>query len=173
LGIPFTTGLLLGIGETSTDWQESLAAIAEVHHQWGHIQEVILQPYSPGEQEQLAATGAMGFDLQQLPKVVALARKILPESITLQIPPNLVDQPEILLACLAAGARDLGGLVPHDHVNPNYAHLPQAQLQQVLQAQGWQLSPRLPVYPHLQRLLSPKLQEQILSCKGKSSLSIS
>jgi FO synthase subunit 1 len=173
LGIPFTTGLLLGIGETGTDWQESLGAIAEIHHQWGHIQEVILQPYSPGEQDQLAATGATGFDLSQLPKLVALARQLLPESITLQIPPNLVDQPEILLACLEAGARDLGGLVPHDHVNPNYAHLPQAQLQQVLQAQGWQLSPRLPVYPHLQWLLSPELQEQILSCKGKSSLSIS
>jgi 7,8-didemethyl-8-hydroxy-5-deazariboflavin synthase len=178
LGIPFTTGLLLGIGETGTDWQESLGAIAEIHYQWGHIQEVILQPYSPGEQDQLAATGATGFDLPQLPKLVALARQILPESITLQIPPNLVNQPEILLACLEAGARDLGGLVPHDHVNPNYAHLPLAQLQQVLQEQGWQLSPRLPVYPHLQRLLSSELQEQIQSCKvqsckGKSSLSIS
>jgi 7,8-didemethyl-8-hydroxy-5-deazariboflavin synthase len=161
LGIPFTTGVLLGIGETAQDWQVSFEAIAQIQQQWGHIQEVILQPYSPGEQEELAQRGGTGFDLAQLPAVVALARQLLPDSITLQIPANLVSQPEILIACLEAGARDLGGIVPYDHVNPSYAHLPLAQLQQLLVQQGWQLEPRLPVYPHLDGRLPPKLRQQV------------
>jgi 7,8-didemethyl-8-hydroxy-5-deazariboflavin synthase len=159
LGIPFTTGVLLGIGETGQDWQASFEAIAQIQQQWRHIQEVILQPYSPGEQEALAQQGGQGFDVTKLPAVVALARQILPASITLQIPPNLVNQPDILLACLEAGARDLGGLVPHDHVNPSYAHLPLVRLKQLLAQSGWQLAPRLPVYPHLESLLPQQLQQ--------------
>lgn len=54
LGIPFTTGLLLGIGEEPQDWAETLTAIAECHRRWGHIQEVILQPHSPGQQQEAA-----------------------------------------------------------------------------------------------------------------------
>jgi 7,8-didemethyl-8-hydroxy-5-deazariboflavin synthase len=167
LGIPFTTGMLLGIGETEADWQTSLDAIADLHHQWGHIQEVILQPYSPGEQEQLANQGGAGFNLAQLPRVVSLARQKLPDSITLQIPPNLVSQPEILLACLEAGARDLGGLVPHDHVNPSYEHLPLTQLQQVLESKEWALLPRLPVYPQLEGVLPPVLQQHAQGWRTK------
>jgi 7,8-didemethyl-8-hydroxy-5-deazariboflavin synthase len=170
LRVPFTTGVLLGIGETAQDWQVSFEAIAHTQQQWGHIQEVILQPYSPGEQEALAQQGGQGFDVTKLPAVVALARQILPASITLQIPPNLVNQPDILLACLQAGARDLGGLVPHDHVNPNYAHLPLARLQQLLAQQSWQLAPRLPVYPHLESRLPQQLQQQIQTLRQKSSL---
>jgi 7,8-didemethyl-8-hydroxy-5-deazariboflavin synthase len=170
LRVPFTTGVLLGIGETAQDWQVSFEAIAQLQQQWGHIQEVILQPYSPGEQEALAQQGGQGFDVTKLPAVVALARQILPASITLQIPPNLVNQPDILLACLQAGARDLGGLVPHDHVNPNYAHLPLARLQQLLAQQSWQLAPRLPVYPHLESRLPQQLQQQIQTLRQKSSL---
>jgi FO synthase subunit 1 len=164
LGIPFTTGLLLGIGETEADWQTSLQAIATIHHQWRHIQEVILQPYSPGQQESWQGAG---FDLRQLPHVVSMARSILPADITLQIPPNLVIQPQILLDCLTAGARDLGGIVPHDHVNPDYAHAPLSQLQQVLENQGWSLQPRLPVYPHLVSRLPANLQRHLTQRNNK------
>jgi 7,8-didemethyl-8-hydroxy-5-deazariboflavin synthase len=144
LQIPFTTGILLGLGETETDWCESLAAIAQVQAQFGHIQECILQPYSSGRQEDW---GGAGFDLGQLPRVVTIARQILPDSIAIQIPPNLVTQPQILLDCLAAGARDLGGISPVDEVNPDYPHPTVSGLRSVLAPAGWQLVERLPVYP--------------------------
>ncbi len=144
LKIPFTTGLLLGIGEAETDWQISLQAIADIHDRWGHIQEVILQPYSPGRQESFAS---LGFDIAKLPHVIELARQILPIDITIQIPPNLIPNPNLLLACLTAGARDLGGIVPRDEVNPDYHHLQLSELTQLLASAGWELRPRLPVYP--------------------------
>jgi len=144
LGIPFTTGILLGLGETSSDWIESLEIIANVHLQYGHLQECILQPYSPGGQETLNETG---FDLQQLPDVVTLARRILPSSITIQVPPNLIELPHVLLDCLQAGARDLGGISPIDEVNPDYPHPTAEKLRQILNPAGWSLEARLPVYP--------------------------
>lgn len=144
LGIPFTTGLLLGIGETMQDRIHSLATIAQVHQTWGHIQEVILQPHSPGGRQLFSGAAC---DSETFIETVALAREILPETITLQVPPNLIQTPAVLRACLAAGARDLGGIVPRDEVNPDYGHLSLDQLTQQLDRWGWQLVPRLPVYP--------------------------
>jgi 7,8-didemethyl-8-hydroxy-5-deazariboflavin synthase len=150
LKIPFTTGLLLGIGESETDWEISLNAIADIHLRWGHIQEVILQPYSPGSQESLAK---LGFDITKLPQVIQLARQILPSDITIQIPPNLIPDSNLLLACLTAGARDLGGIVPKDEVNPDYHHLQLSELTALLANAGWELRPRLPVYPDFLKAL--------------------
>ena len=155
LGIPFTTGLLLGIGETTADRWETLAAIAEIHQRWGHIQEVILQPHSPGQQQAFAG---VSFDLRRFPAIVAKAREILPPAIAIQIPPNLVGEPEILVDCLVAGARDLGGISIRDEVNPDYPHPQIESLRQILEPRGWQLHPRLPVYPQYQNWLSPSLQ---------------
>lgn len=144
LRIPFTTGLLLGLGETSAERLDGLETIAAVHDRWGHIQEVILQPYRPGSTQ----TGsAPGLDLEDLPAIVTQARQILPPDITLQIPPNLVGLNDRLLRCLEAGARDLGGLVPIDEVNPDYHHASIAELTDFLAREGWKLDPRLPVYP--------------------------
>jgi 7,8-didemethyl-8-hydroxy-5-deazariboflavin synthase len=159
LGIPFTTGLLLGIGETPEDWQITLNAIAQIHRRWGHIQEVILQPHSPGDRQH---SQGKAFDLSRLPEVVTLARQILPSEIALQIPPNLVQQPDILLACLEAGARDLGGIGPRDEVNPNYPHPHYHALKQILQSAGWQLTERLPVYPQFDRALPINLQRRVM-----------
>ncbi len=161
LQIPFTTGLLLGIGETPEDWWETLDAIAQLHSRYGHIQEVILQPHSPGSQQTFEAEG---FDLNQLPEVITRAREILPSDITIQIPPNLVidrggHQQQIpLLACLQAGARDLGGIGPKDEVNPDYPHPDAEQLKEILAPAGWELVPRLPVYPQYTSWLSPRLR---------------
>lgn len=155
LQIPFTTGLLLGIGETEADWWETLKAIAHLHQHRGHIQEVILQPYSLGSQQ---TWDAPGFDIQQLPRVIARAREILPVDITLQIPPNLVHEPSLLLACLEAGARDLGGIGPKDEVNPDYPHPQYQRLVEILEPAGWQLVPRLPVYPQYDSWLPEQLQ---------------
>ncbi len=153
LKIPFTTGLLLGIEETVADWRETLEAVAHIHQRYGHIQEVILQPHSPGSQQELATPG---FDLQQLPKAISIAREILPPDIAIQIPPNLVVYPSLLLACLEAGARDLGGIGIKDEVNPDYPHLHSQHLADILDS--WQLVPRLPVYPQYQKWLTGDLQ---------------
>lgn len=153
LRIPFTTGLLLGIGETEPDWIASLQAIAQIHHRWGHIQEVILQPHSPGQQQTWQGEA---FPSPKLVRAVTLAREILPDAITLQIPPNLVTPPE-LLQCLAAGARDLGGIGPKDEVNPDYPHPRDNALAELLHHQGWRLVPRLPVYPQYDSWLSDRL----------------
>lgn len=155
LQIPFTTGLLLGIGECQRDSISTLEAIAESHARWHHIQEVILQPYSPGTQQ---AWDAPGFPVEELPRMIAEARRYLPSEITLQIPPNLVGYPDLLLACLEAGARDLGGICPRDEVNPDYAHPHLDDLQHLLYEQGWLLQPRLPIYPQYEDWLLPHLK---------------
>ncbi|MEC4806205.1 MAG: 7,8-didemethyl-8-hydroxy-5-deazariboflavin synthase subunit CofG [Jaaginema sp. PMC 1079.18] len=157
LRIPWTTGLLLGIGETQQDREATLKAIAQLHQTWGHIQEVILQPHSPGSQQDYFA-GTLSRD--RLLEIIRLARSILPPEITLQIPPNLVAEPTYLLACLEAGARDLGGISPKDEVNPDYPHPTPQKLEHILRGTSWQLTPRLPVYPQYYDWLSPKIQKQ-------------
>ncbi|MBD1889749.1 7,8-didemethyl-8-hydroxy-5-deazariboflavin synthase subunit CofG [Coleofasciculus sp. FACHB-SPT9] len=158
LRIPFTTGLLLGIGETEQDWWETLEAIALLHQRYNHIQEVILQPHSPGTQQTFDAPP---FDPHQLPEVIAKARQILPPDITIQIPPNLVTDSSWLLACVEAGARDLGGIGPKDEVNPDYPHPQYQQLKEILEPAGWELVPRLPVYPQYDDWLSDRLQSAV------------
>jgi FO synthase subunit 1 len=158
LRIPFTTGLLLGIGETQEDWWETMDAIAQLHSCYGHIQEVILQPHSPGSQQ---SWDAPAFDPHQLPEVIAKARQILPSDITIQIPPNLIPEPNWLRACLDAGARDLGGIGPKDEVNPDYPHPHYQVLAEILEPAGWELVPRLPVYSQYDSWLPPRLQAAV------------
>lgn len=158
LKIPFTTGLLLGIGESINDRLETLRAIAQLHQRFGHIQEVILQPYSPGRQEQW---GSSACSPTEFVEVVAIAHQILPADIAIQIPPNLVHSPQILLACLEAGARDLGGIGPWDEVNPDYPHPLHTELKTYLTDAGWELGRRLPVYPQYDEWVSPPLKTAI------------
>lgn len=155
LNIPFTTGLLLGIGETEQDSWDTLEAISQLHKSYKNIQEVILQPHSPGSQQSFDAAP---FNPHQLPQVIAKARQILPADITIQIPPNLVKDQQWLLACIEAGARDLGGISPKDEVNPDYPHIQEHELRQILQPGDWELVPRLPVYPQFDGWLSGELE---------------
>lgn len=164
LKIPFTTGVLLGIGETPSDIAESLKAIAIIQRRWGHIQEVILQPHSVGSQQK---SKIPNFDSNQLPRIIAQAKKILPENISIQIPPNLVAEPNFLLECLAAGATDLGGIGPKDEVNPDYPHPTYQSLAAILHPAGWRLKPRLAVYPQYYSWLSPTLQKAIITKKNR------
>jgi FO synthase subunit 1 len=156
--IPFTTGLLIGLGETPEDWHETLVTIAQVQARWGHIQEVIIQPFSPSPQ---FPTELPGVSPEQLLAAVTLARRLLPESIAIQIPPNLIETPDLLRACLDAGARDLGGIGPVDVINPDYPHDQLEQLRSHLADWGYQLQPRLPIYPAYDHWLSPTLQEPV------------
>jgi FO synthase subunit 1 len=168
LKIPFTTGLLLGIGETSEDMKETLNAITMIHKRWGHIQEVILQPHSLGSQQ---IDPRNSFNLEKLPEVIAIAHSILPADITLQIPPNLVTHPDILLACLEAGARDLGGIGPRDEVNPDYPQDQDQTLQTILAPNGWELVRRLPVYPQYDPWVCPDLQGLLTKWRKKLAIS--
>jgi FO synthase subunit 1 len=158
LRIPFTTGILLGIGETEEDCWDSLKAIAEIQQNYGHIQEVILQPHSVGSKQGFQGSE---FSISQLPQIIAKARDILPSSITLQIPPNLIPDASCLLDCLEAGARDLGGIGPVDEVNPDYAHLHHQKLVNILKKNNWELVPRLPIYPQYYHWLSSELRIKV------------
>ena len=158
LKIPFTTGLLLGIGETEQDWWDTLAAISQLHQSYKNIQEVILQPHSPGSQQSFDFPP---FNPHQLPQVIAQARQILPADITIQIPPNLVKDQQWLLACIEAGARDLGGISPKDEVNPDYPHIQEKELRKILEPAGWDLVARLPIYPQFDQWLSGELKVNV------------
>jgi len=119
---------------------------------------VILQPHSPGTVQTLDAPP---FNPHKLPQVIAKAREILPADITIQIPPNLVKDENWLLACIAAGARDLGGISPKDEVNPDYPHLQEQELRNILETGGWKLVPRLPVYPQFDHWLDAGLLQKV------------
>jgi FO synthase subunit 1 len=141
LKIPFTTGLLLGIGETETDREESLQAIAALHKKYGHIQEVIIQNFCPKEGTEMAAYPGAGFEV--LRDTLILASGILPEDVSVQIPPNLADASQLL----SYGVTDLGGVSPVtiDYINPEHPWPALDSLREI--AGGRTLRERLCVYP--------------------------
>lgn len=165
LGIPFTTGLLLGLGETESDWVDSLRAIAAIHARYGHIQEVILQPHSPGQRQHRPGIALAEADLV---RAVRLACDHLPPQIAIQIPPNLVSR-RGLLDCLESGAEDLGGISPMDEVNPDYDHPTPDSLAAAIAPAGWQLQPRLPVYPQYDRWLPASMRSLVQNWRQKLS----
>jgi FO synthase len=144
LGIPFTTGILVGIGETPADRLAALEAIALSHERWGHVQEVIVQNFlpKPGTSMHHAEPCPLDDHLQ----AVALARLVLPADVHVQAPPNLADDFGMLLD---AGIDDWGGVSPvtADHVNPERPWPALDRLRGVTEARGFALAPRLTVYP--------------------------
>ncbi|MGK2229986.1 MAG: FO synthase subunit 1 [Methanobacteriota archaeon] len=141
-GVPYTTGILVGIGETRRDRAESLLAIRELHREYGHVQEVIVQNVVPNERSGFArpSTGTVR-------ETVAMARSALPDDVEVQVPPNLTDD---LPSLVRAGAGDLGGVSPltDDHINPDYDWPAVERLRAVADEAGSELEERLPVYPH-------------------------
>jgi FO synthase len=170
LKIPFTSGLLVGIGETEEERVAGLEALAAVHAEHGHLQEVILQNYVPhrryhGEEpaaiasaaaERFWRTGlseaphrdlpawATPVSVEDMRRLVAEARRLLP-GVGIQVPPNLADWwPELV----AAGAGDLGGLSANgDHISPEHPFPSPHQVRKRLAADGVALTERLCVYP--------------------------
>jgi FO synthase subunit 1 len=139
LAVPFTTGILVGIGETPRDRAESLLAIRTLHERYGHVQEVIVQPVV--ENDRWRGGEPSMADLRH---AVAMARAALPETVSVQVPPNLAPARE-LLDC---GIDDLGGVSPvtDDHINPDYAWPALEELRSIADDAGVPLRERLPVY---------------------------
>jgi FO synthase subunit 1 len=169
LRIPFTTGLLLGIGETMADREDSLLVIRDLHKRYGHIQEIIIQNFCPKPGTPMAHHPVPGTD--EICTTIRMARDILPKGIAIQIPPNLIDA-SALISC---GVDDLGGVSPLtiDYVNPEH---PWPAIEELKKIVGdAQLCERLCIYPqyikkgwyhpHLQPLINRLAQ----TVKARSS----
>ncbi|HUN77361.1 MAG TPA: 5-amino-6-(D-ribitylamino)uracil--L-tyrosine 4-hydroxyphenyl transferase CofH [Solirubrobacteraceae bacterium] len=171
LRIPFTSGILVGIGESEEERVASLEAIAELHARHGHIQEVILQNFVPHqryygrEPAEIADAAARAYwrtgladgrpelplpdwacavSIEDMRRLIAETRRLMPD-VGIQVPPNLADWwPELV----AAGATDLGGLSANgDHISPEHPFPSPHQVRRRLQAEGVALTERLCVYP--------------------------
>jgi len=170
LKIPFTTGILVGIGETPEDRVDALRALAQVHAEYGHIQEVILQNFVPHDSyygqepadiadeaaRRYWSTGigdqpskdlpdwATPVTISEMEELVRVTGELMPD-VGIQIPPNLADWwPQLV----AAGATDLGGLSANgDHISPEHPFPSPHQVRKTLQPLGYALTERLCVYP--------------------------
>lgn len=144
LGVPFTTGILIGIGETHEERVDSLLAIKHLHQQYGHIQEVIIQNFRAKPDIPMADSPEP--DTDDLLRTIAVARLLL-RDVNIQAPPNLTEDHYERL--LQGGIDDWGGVSPltPDYINPEapWPHL--ADLKRRTEAAGQQLRQRLPVYP--------------------------
>ena len=142
--IPFTTGLLIGIGETEEDHIQSLYEIGRLHEKYGHIQEVILQNYTPNVGHPTSGT-LKPPSKEDMKKIVLIANDILPPDISLQVPPNLIPPTELIKYRVT----DLGGISPItiDYINPQSAWPKIEELTALLKSGGYELKERLPIYP--------------------------
>lgn len=164
LQVPFTTGILFGIGETRAERIDSLLAIDALHRRHGHIQEVIVQNFRAKEETGMAR--APEPDADDMLWTVAMARIVLGPGMNIQAPPNL--SPALLGGLIAAGINDWGGVSPvtPDHVNPEAPWPAIERLSAATAAFGKCLTERLAIYPeHVrepQRWIDPALQTPVL-----------
>lgn len=163
LQIPFTTGILVGIGEDLDDRINSLLSIAESHEKYGHIQEVIIQNFLPKVGTPMA--DFLPPTEEEMMQTVLIASEILPHDITIQVAPNLID-PYLLIQC---GAKDLGGISPTtiDWINPEATWPDLSRLRQMVK--DIPLRERLPIYPEYIKKgwYSDQIKELILSLSDK------
>ncbi len=142
--IPFTTGILIGIGETRRERVESILAIRDSHLAYGHIQEVIVQSFRarPGIPMHTAPEPTD----DEVAHAIAVARLVLPPDVGVQAPPNL--NPDATAMLLASGINDFGGISPvtKDFINPHHPWPHLGELADLLAREGYTLAPRLPVY---------------------------
>ena len=164
LEIPFTTGILIGIGESRADRVASLEAISKLHRDYGHIQEVIIQPLDPKPGTPLASSKRPRTS--EVEDTVRVARRILPQDVAIQVPPNLIDHRSLV----RAGANDLGGISPvtPDWINPEH---PWPEMDE-LRMEGYSLRERLPVYPRyiLQGWYGRKTERLVNALAGPDGL---
>ena len=160
LSVPFTTGILVGIGETHEDRIYSLEVIDELHENYGHIQEVIIQNFQPKRGTEMEDWNPPSP--QEMLETVKVARNILNKDITIQIPPNLVED---VYPFLKAGARDLGGISDFtDFINPEHPFPSIEKIKKQLK-NDFILRERLPIYPeYIKRGWFEKEISDLINC---------
>ena len=171
--IPFTTGILVGIGETLRDRAESLLAIREAADAGGHVQETIVQNFRA--KPRTAMRGAADAELEEYLAAVATARIVMGPNARIQVPPNLSD-PEEFALLVRAGADDWGGVSPltADHVNPERPWPQIEELARLTAAAGFELRERLTAHPEYvlaaDEWIDPGLHEAVAALAGADGL---
>jgi FO synthase len=161
LGIPFTSGILIGIGETAAERVEALLALRDLHEEGGHIQEVIVQNFRAKPDTPMASASEPG--LAELMTACAIARLVMGPAMSVQAPPNLsADYGPLLLA----GINDWGGVSPltPDFVNPEAPWPELGRLGRICADAGYALRERLTIYPEYladDRFLDPGMRGRV------------
>ena len=169
--IPFTTGLLVGIGETARDRAETVFAIRAAHRRHGHVQEVIVQNFRAKDDTAMRSTPDAG--MEDYLAAIAVTRVVMGPRMRVQAPPNLVDLAETALL-LRAGVDDWGGVSPltPDHVNPERPWPQIEALTRATAAEGFVLRERLTAHPPYltEPWLDPRLARHVAALAGPDGL---
>jgi len=177
LAVPFTTGLLIGIGEDHTERAESIFELRRVARQYGHVQEVIIQNFRAKPDTVMRHVGDLA--LEEYVAAIAVSRIVLGPKVRLQAPPNMVDTDPDSGACqalLGAGVDDWGGLSPltPDHVNPERPWPSLERLRSVTAAAGFTLRARLTVHPEYvltgEPWIDPRVSAHVAALAGDDGL---
>nr|WP_244875941.1 bifunctional FO biosynthesis protein CofGH [Actinoplanes consettensis] len=173
VGVPFTTGILIGIGENRAERADAIFAMRRAAREYGHIQEVIIQNFRA--KPDTAMRGMPDAELRELAATVAVSRIIMGPRARVQAPPNLIDSEYDLL--LRAGIDDWGGVSPvtPDHVNPERPWPQIEQLREMSARSGFELRERLTIYPEYVRRgaegwLDPRLAAHVAALADPSGL---
>lgn len=144
LKIPFTTGLLLGIGESFQDRVKDLLLIKDIHQKYGHIQEVIIQNFT--NKRGIPYRPKKPFTVEETLKTAGIARLVFGNEIAVQVPPNLIQNYE--KEAFEMGIDDFGGISPFtlDYINPEYSWPTIDFLEKICKSNGYELKERLPIY---------------------------
>ena len=170
--VPFTTGILIGIGETRLERLESLHKIAELHLTYNHIQEVIVQNFRAKPKTLMANASEPSFD--ELIWTIAMARLLLPHDISLQVPPNL--NSDNIKQLSQSGINDFGGISPvtKDYVNPEAPWPEIEKLNKIISISNQCLKPRATLYPKyfndLDSFSTPRISSKLLKITDSQSL---
>lgn len=159
LKIPFTTGILIGIGESKKDITMSLKKIATLHRKYHHIQEVIIQNYSEGKKKEIRLKEPT---VKQMITIIKQARKILPKDIAIQIPPNLIEIDKLI----KHGINDIGGISPIsiDYINPQKNWPSIEKIKEIIENKNYNLKERLTIYPkYIQKKWYSKILHNIIT----------
>jgi len=163
LKVPFTSGILIGIGETLEERIESIYVLKELHEKYGHIQELIIQNFDPKPNTLMENVSPPSLNDTML--TAAITRLVIKGEISIQIPPNLNTQYEREL--LASGMNDWGGISPltSDEINPNHSWPSKENLEKITREAGFRLIERLPIYPkyvqknYISNIVAPHVHE--------------